>query len=264
MPKGLKSKSLDGVVAAVTGGGRGIGLACAQELASRGAVVAILGRNEERLKLAEETLVKSFGKRFFATQIDVADPGSVADAFSRVKSKVGAIQILVNNAGVGVSSPFQKLSLDSWNQILEINLTGTFLCTHEVLPSMMDAKFGRIVNMSSTAGVKGYKYVTAYTAAKHGIVGLTRSLALEVASSGITVNAVCPGFTETDLLSESVAKAASKTGRKVDEIRKEFLSSNPQGHFIKPEDVASTVAWLCEAEQGSINGQAIVISGGEV
>ena len=264
MTKHAKQKSLEGMGAIVTGGGRGIGLAIATELAARGASIGIVGKSEERLSLAAENLKKCGAKVVSHASCDVTDPKSVSKAFSKLAKDLGTISILVNNAGAATSSPFLKSTLDTWRQTIEVNLTGTYICTQEVLSRMIDQKKGRIVNIASTAALKGYRYVTAYCAAKAGVVGFTRSLALELAPLGITVNAISPGFTETDMLSETVAKAASKTGRSMEEIRKELIQTNPQGRFIQPSEIASAVAWLCETEQSAITGQNIVISGGEV
>ena len=193
---------------------------------------------------------------------DVANPAAVALAFGKLTD--GPAHILVNNAGQAASAPIGRTSDELWQQMLAVNLTGTFLCARAALPGMLMAGWGRIVNISSTAGQRGYAYVSAYAAAKHGVIGLTRSLALEVASKGITINAVCPGYTETDLLRSSVDNVVAKTGRGVEQARAEFARHNPQGRIIQPEEVASAVAWLCGAGASAINGQSISVSGGEV
>jgi NAD(P)-dependent dehydrogenase (short-subunit alcohol dehydrogenase family) len=252
--------SLAGRHAVVTGAGRGIGAAIARRLAADGARLTLLGRQEGPLQeLAAEFPASAQAQ---AIVCDVADPSAVAQAFGNIPG--GAAHILVNNAGQAASSPFGRTSDELWERMLAVNLTGPFLCARAALPGMLAAGWGRIVNISRTAGQRGYAYVSAYAAAKHGVIGLTRSLALEVASKGITVNAVCPGYTETDLLRSSVDNVVAKTGRGAEEARAEFARRNPQGRIIQPEEVASTVAWLCSSGASAINGQSISVSGGEV
>jgi NAD(P)-dependent dehydrogenase (short-subunit alcohol dehydrogenase family) len=171
---------------------------------------------------------------------------------------------LVNNAGQAHSAAFIKTDAALWEQMLSVNLTGTFHCTQAALPDMLSAQWGRIVNVASTAGLTGYAYVAAYCAAKHGVVGLTRALALEYAKKGITVNAVCPGYTETDILRESIANVMAKTGRTEEQARAEFSSGNPQGRIVQPEEVADAVRWLCGDAAASMTGQSIAVGGGEV
>jgi NAD(P)-dependent dehydrogenase (short-subunit alcohol dehydrogenase family) len=177
---------------------------------------------------------------------------------------VGSADILVNNAGQAASSPFMKTDAALWQRMLDANLNGAFHCIQAALPAMLQTGWGRIVNVASTAGLTGYRYVAAYCAAKHGLVGLTRALALELASKGITVNAVCPGYTETDIVQEAVANIARKTGRSLEAARAELAAANPQGRLVKPEEVAHTVAWLCMPEAAAMNGQAIAVAGGEL
>ena len=259
MVNGIAS-CLAGRHAVVTGAGRGIGAAIARRLATDGARLTLLGRQEGPLQALAAKLPASAQAQ--AIVCDVADPASVALAFEKISD--GAAHILVNNAGQAASSPFGRTSDELWQRMLAVNLTGTFLCARAALPGMLAGEWGRIVNISSTAGQRGYAYISAYAAAKHGVIGLTRSLALEVASKGITVNAVCPGYTETDLLRESVDNVVAKTGRGAEEARAEFTRHNPQGRIVQPEEVASTVAWLCSPGASAINGQSISVSGGEV
>ena len=251
---------LQGRHALVTGAARGIGAAIARALAEEGATLTLLGRNEAAL----QALAAQLPGRHGIAVADVADAGQVQAAFERARAERGALRILVNNAGQAESAPFAKTSLELWQRMLAVNLTGTFLCSQAALPQMLEAGGGRIVNIASTAAQKGYAYVSAYVAAKHGVLGLTRALALEVARKGITVNAVCPGYTETDILRESVANVVAKTGRSEAEAMAEFAKGNPQQRIVQPEQVADAVRWLCGDAASAITGQAISVSGGEV
>jgi NAD(P)-dependent dehydrogenase (short-subunit alcohol dehydrogenase family) len=194
---------------------------------------------------------------------DVGDAGSVSRAYERARQGFDAPGILVNNAGQAESAPFHRTDPALWQRMIAANLTGTYLCCRAALPAMIERRHGRIVNIASTAGLKGYAYVTAYCAAKHGVVGLTRALAQETAKTGVTVNAVCPGYTDTDMVADSARRIAAKTGRGEDEARAELARGNPQGRLIKPEEVAATVLFLCGTGADAITGQAIAVSGGE-
>lgn len=252
---------LDAKVAIVTGAGRGIGAATASALAAKGAALVLMGRDESRLKTMAAALP---GTRCMTTVVDVSDEASVKAAFAQVREAFPRIDILVNNAGQAESAPLSRTDLALWNRMIGVNLTGTFLCTREVMPAMLKQDYGRIVNIASTAGLTGYAYVSAYVAAKHGVVGLTRSLALEAARSKVTVNAVCPGYTETDIVRTAVANIAAKTGKSEAEARGALEQANPQGRLVQPEDVANAVLWLCMPGSESVTGQAISVSGGEV
>lgn len=254
------SRSLEGRHAVVTGAARGIGAAVARSLAAEGARLSLLGRRRDALQQLADTLPGQHA----VVVADVADAESVKAAFAQARAALGPVSILVNNAGQAESAPFLKTSLELWQQMLGVNLTGSFLCAQAALPDMLQAGWGRIVNIASTAGQKGYPYVSAYVAAKHGVVGLTKSLALEVAKKGVTVNAVCPGYTDTDILRESIANVVAKTGRSQEEALAEFSSGNPQQRIVQPEEVADAVRWLCGNAAASINGQSISVSGGEV
>lgn len=249
----------------VTGGGRGIGLAVTQALLATGARVTVLGRRTlaadalERIAASAEA-----AQRLQAVAADVADADTVARAFGQACERFGAIDTLVNNAGQAESAPFLKTDAALWQRMLAVNLTGTMVCTQAVLPGMLSAGWGRIVNVASTAAQRGYAYVSGYCAAKHGVLGLTRALALELATKGVTVNAVCPGYTETDLLKDSIANIVAKTGRSEDEARAQLAAGNPQKRLVQPQEVASCVLWLCSAEAGAVTGQDISVSGGEV
>jgi NAD(P)-dependent dehydrogenase (short-subunit alcohol dehydrogenase family) len=252
---------LKGRHAVVTGAGQGIGAEIATALAACGANVTLMGRRLEPLASTAALLPPT--SRSHAVVVDVTQPGQVESAFAQAREQLGPVSILVNNAGQAQSAPFADTSLELWNQMLAVNLTGTFLCTQAALPDLMSG-WGRIVNIASTAAQRGYAYVSAYAAAKHGVLGLTRSLALEVARSGITVNAVCPGYTETELLRASIDKVVEKTGRTPQAARAEFERTNPQRRLIQPAEVAATVLWLCSEGAASITGQALSVSGGEV
>ena len=246
--------------ALVTGAGQGIGEAIARQLLAQGARVTVLGRRAETL----QKLVDDYPQQCQMVLADVADESQVKAAFAQAVKAQGAINILVNNAGQASSVPFMKMDAAHWQQMLNVNLTGTMLCIQQVLPAMAAAGYGRIVNVASTAGLVGYAYVAAYVAAKHGVVGLTRALALEFAQKGITVNAVCPGYTETDIVKTSIDRVVAKTGRTAEEAMAEFVKGNPQKRLVQPQEVADAVLWLCGKGASAITGQSIAVAGGEV
>jgi NAD(P)-dependent dehydrogenase (short-subunit alcohol dehydrogenase family) len=261
--QGTAAGALDGMHAAVTGAGSGIGAASALALARAGARLTLLGRSRDRLD-AQARAILEHGSIAGVEVLDVTESSAVPGAFESAAKRLGPVDILVNNAGDAESAPFGKTSLELFERMLRVNLTGAFLCTQAVLPAMLDAKRGRIVNIASTAGMKGYAYVSAYCAAKHGLVGLTRSLALETAKTGVTVNAVCPGYTDTELLDQAVSRISGKTGRSREAARAELAASNPMARLVTPDEVAATVLYLCLPSSASITGQAIVVAGGEV
>ncbi len=245
--------------AVVTGAARGIGAAIARALAADGFRLTLLGRQRDALQTLAAELPQAQ-----IVLADVADAARVADAFAQARAGFGPITVLVNNAGQAHSAPFLKTDAALWQRMLAVNLSGTVHCTQQALPDMLDAGWGRVVNVASTAAQRGYAYVTAYCAAKHGVLGLTRALALEVATKGITVNAVCPGYTDTDLLQDSVANIVAKTGRSEAQARADLAAGNPQRRLVQPDEVADAVRWLCGAAAASVTGQAISVSGGEV
>jgi NAD(P)-dependent dehydrogenase (short-subunit alcohol dehydrogenase family) len=253
------SGHLAGKHALVTGGTRGIGSVIAGVLLSHGARVTVLGRSAAPTKRSDPS-----DQNRTDESADVTDPSSVAKAFERSRSKFGPIEILVNNAGQAASAPFLKTDLALWRRMHAVNLDGTFHCTQAALPDMLAAGWGRIINIASTAGLTGYGYIAAYCSSKHAVIGLTRALAVEVATKGITVNAVCPGYTDTNMVKETVANIVAKTGRTPEQALAELTARNPQKRLIQPQEVATTVAWLCLPGAESITGQAIAISGGEV
>ena len=246
----------------VTGASRGIGSTIAASLAGRGARVSLLGRSAENL----HTVSKALGGPSVAAPIatDVTDAASVAAAFARAREHFGPVHILVNNAGQAASAKFTDTDAALWNRIMAVNVTGTYLCTRQAVPDMLQVGFGRIVNVASIAGLRGAPYISAYVASKHAVIGLTRSLALEFANKNITVNAVCPGYTDTDIVREAIANIVKKTGRSEAEALASLVATNPQRRLITPEEVAHTVTWLCSPGAESITGQSIVVAGGEV
>lgn len=243
--------------ALITGGGSGVGAVMARMLADAGVKVAVSGRRTDVLAEVAQH------ENIMAIAADVTDETSVRDMFTTMVETMGAPDLVIANAGMAESAPVGKMSVDLWKRTIDVNLTGTFLTFREGLAVMDKAKPGRLISIASTAGLKGYAYVTAYCAAKHGVVGLIKGMAVELASSPITVNAVCPGFMETPMLEKSVANIVAKTGMTHDQARASLAKINPQNRFIQPDEVAETVMWLCSPNAGSITGQTISVSGGE-
>jgi NAD(P)-dependent dehydrogenase (short-subunit alcohol dehydrogenase family) len=256
------SQTLAGRHAIVTGASRGIGAAIASSLAAQGAQVSLFARDEAKLVELSEKLGGS--RHAAAITADVTQTESVRAAFATACERFGAPHILVNNAGQAASARLADTDDELWNRLMAVNVTGVFLCTRQAVPHMVKQNFGRIINIASTAGLRGAAYISAYAASKHAVIGLTKSLALELATKGITVNAVCPGYTDTDIVTRAVTNISSKTGRSQDEALETLLATNPQHRLITPQEVAHTVIWLCTPGTESITGQSIVLAGGEV
>jgi NAD(P)-dependent dehydrogenase (short-subunit alcohol dehydrogenase family) len=259
--RGQSSQLLSGKHALVTGGSRGIGAAVAEMLLAHSARVTSVSRTGTPSK---ESGALGSADAIHHVSADVTDSESVRKAFESARGRFGEIAILVNNAGQAASAPFLKTDAALWRKMMAVSLDGTFHCTQAALAGMLAAGWGRIINVASTAGLTGYGYVTAYCAAKHAVVGLTRALAVEVATKGVTVNAVCPGFTDTDIVKDAVANIVAKTGRTAEQAQAELASRNPQKRLVRPEEVANAVAWLCLPGSEAITGQAIAVAGGEV
>lgn len=247
--------TLSGRHALVTGGSQGIGAAVARALAGAGARVTVLGRNAEKL-----ASVVASGAAAAHVAADVTD----TPAFEAAIAALPAVDILVNNAGAAESAPLARTTHEIWERMLAVNLSAVFTATRALLPGMITRGWGRVVTIASTAGLTGYPYVSAYVAAKHGAVGLTRALALETAGKGVTVNAVCPGYTETELIQSSIARIAARGGRSTESIRADFTRANPQGRLVQPAEVAAAVLYFCGPGSDAVTGVALPVSGGEV
>ena len=252
---------LAGRGAVVTGGGRGIGAAVARALAARGARVVVASRTMADLERTASG-IREAGGEAWPVEVDVAHPAAI-DALREVATgRLGTVDVLVTSAGLAWSAPLARQTLEDWERIFAVNVTGTFLATKAFLAGMMERGWGRVVHVASVAGLQGAKYIPAYAASKHAVVGFTRAVAAEAAPRGVTVNAVCPGYVDTGMTEESLRRIVDATGRPEVEARAAILATSPQGRLIEPEEVARAVTWLCEDAARGVNGQAIVIDGG--
>jgi len=247
-------------VALVSGASRGIGYVTAIALAKAGFDVAAVARDQTRLDDVRAKC-QALGVNAFAVQVDVTDPASVETGVHAVVAALGPPTVVVNNAGMARSRPFPQIVLAEWNEILAVNATGAFLMTQACLPAMLEAGWGRVINVASTAALQGFRYTAHYTASKHALLGMTRALALEVATKGVTVNCVCPGFVDTEMTARSIENIAQATGRSTDESRRLLEAESPQKRLITPEEVAAAVVYLAGDDARGVNGQAIVLNG---
>jgi len=241
--------------AVVTGGGTGIGAAVARQLSQQGFRLTLMGRHLDTLNAVAKALPQAQ-----TIPCDVSEEDHVQKAFAQAEKSFGPVSVLVNNAGVATSAPLHKMGLDTFRRVLDVNVLGAFLCARAVLPAMLEAKLGRIVNVASVAGLQGHPYISAYAASKHAVVGMTKCLALETCARGVTVNAVCPGYTETEMAELAIDTVVQQTGLSPAQAREAIVRVNPQGRMIQPQEVAETVAWLCSPAASAITGQAIVIA----
>ena len=256
---------LTGRLALITGGGRGIGRAIALAFAAEGASIAVAARTRAQVDSVADEIAGEFGVETLALDCNVADAESVGRAFAQASEQFGdGPDILVNNAGIAETAPFAKTDEPMWQRHLEVNLTGTFRCTRAALPGMLERGWGRIINIASIAGKTGAPYIAAYAASKHGVLGLTRSLALEVGASGVTVNAICPGYVDTEMTSRGIENIVAKTGKSADDALAALKRMSPQNRLVSPEEVAALALLLVSEEGRGINGQAINVDGGTV
>ena len=244
--------------ALITGAGTGIGEAISRQLHREGHAVTLVGRRSEPL----EALSQALGKQSFAATGDVTDRGEIESAFKAATAQFGDVEILVNCAGMAPTAPFHRVDFADWQRTMDVNVNGVFHCTQLALESMLENNWGRVVNIASVASLRGFPYVSGYCASKHAVLGMTRALALEVATLGITVNAVCPGYVDTDIVRNAIAGIVSKTGRTEADAMQHFTQSNPQGRLVETTEVARAVSWLCSEGAASVTGQAIAIDGG--
>jgi len=251
---------LNGKVALITGGGRGIGRAIALAFARDGARIVVAARTAAQV----EQVAAEIGNGAIAVVCDVSNSESVTQMFAQTSEQLGDVDILVNNAGIAESSTIVTTTDDFWARHLAINLSGTFYCTRAALPAMLEKKWGRVINIASIAGKVGAPYIAAYAASKHGVMGLTRSVALEVAAAGVTVNAICPGYVDTEMVTRGIERITTRTGRSADEALEALKKMSPQNRLATAEEVAAVALLLASDEGRGINGQGINVDGGSV
>lgn len=255
--------ALAGRAAVVTGGGRGIGAAVARALSAAGAAVLVAARTRSQVEAVARE-IGAAGAGAWAASCDVTDPASVRALAETAQQRLGKVDILVNNAGLAHSAPIHRITLEDWNQLFTVNATGTLLCTQAFLPGMIEHRWGRVVNVASIAGLSGGQYIAAYSAAKHAVIGFTRSVAAEVARHGVTVNAVCPGWVDTAMTVEAIRRVTDKTGRTKEQVVQAILETTPQHRLLSPEEIAHAVLSLCGENARGINGHTLVIDGGAI
>lgn len=255
--------TMEGKGAVITGGGRGIGAAVARVLSDRGARVVVAARSTAEIE-GVATALRSGGAEAWSVRCDVSEPDSIEALLKEAREHLGTVDILVNNAGVASAAPVAKLDLEEWTRLWTVNATGTFLTMRDVLPDMVESGWGRIVNVASIAALRGARYIGGYAASKHAVLGLTKSAAAEVAPSGVTVNAVCPGYVDTPMTDATIENIVARTGMSEEAALDAILETTPQRRLITSEEVAASVAFLCEDEARGINGQTIVLDGGAI
>ena len=242
----------------VTGAGTGIGEAVSRQLHTDGYRVSLVGRRPEPLA----ALSASLGENAYSITGDVTDRSSISSAFTSARERFGSIEILVNSAGMAPTAPFHRVDFADWQRTMDVNVNGVFHCSQIALEDMLGAGWGRIINIASVASLRGFPYVSGYCASKHAVLGMTRALALEVAMQGVTVNAICPGYVDTDIVRAAISEIVAKTGRTEEDAMRHFTESNPQGRLVEASEVASAVSWLCSDGAASVTGQAVAIDGG--
>ncbi len=255
----MTTLSLAGRGAVVTGGGRGIGAAIARALSGAGAAVVVAARHSEEIERVAAEL-RSRGGAAWPILCDVADEASVKRMGDEARSRLGAVDILINNAGLGASAPFARITLAEWNRVVGVNATGTFLCTREFVPDMVERGFGRVINIASVAGIEGAKYIAHYSAAKHAVVGFSRSVALELAGTGVTINAVCPAYVDTPMTERAIDNVRARSGLSADRALAAILATTGQERLVTPEEVAEAVLDLCRREAADVNGRTVVLA----